>query len=102
MLLLFVRLSLRTDLLGEVGGHHYQAALWRLLDSNRILLCDLTPSETRRMAELMKKYGDVPMDMADASLLAVAESRSLRQVFTLDTGFRIFRLKNGRALELLP
>jgi predicted nucleic acid-binding protein len=54
------------------------------------------------MAALMEKYRDTPMDLADASLVVVAESRSLRRVFTIDSHFRIYRLGDGSALEMVP
>ena len=42
------------------------------------------------------------MDLADASLVAAAESHRLRQVFTLDHHFQIYRMADGSALELVP
>ena len=72
------------SLLGTVGGYRYQAALWRLHATGRVILHDLTPAEADRMAALMAQYQDTPMDLADASLVVVAESRGLRRVFTTD------------------
>lgn len=89
-------------LLGAVGGHRYQASLWRLRASGRLILHNLTPAEGDRMAVLMEKYRDTPMDLADASLIAVAESRSLRQVFAIDGDFYVYRLADGAALEVVP
>lgn len=88
-------------LLGEVGGYAYQAALWNLRTTGRVVLLDLTREETDRMAALMEKYKDTPMDLADASLVAVAESRSLRRVFSIDSDFFIYRLADGAALEVV-
>ena len=88
-------------LLGEVGGYRYQAALWNLKGAGRLALHTLTPSETDRMAALMEEYQDRPMDLADASLLAVAESRSLRRVFTVDSDFYVYRLADGSVLEVV-
>ena len=42
------------------------------------------------------------MDLADASLIAAAETLNLRQVFTIDTDFYIYRLSDGSALEVIP
>src|SRR5205809_5764994 len=41
-------------------------------------------SETKRMRVLIEKYSDTPMDLADASLVAAAESRGIDRIFTLD------------------
>ena len=42
------------------------------------------------------------MDLADASLIAVAESHSLRRVFTLDRHFLVYRLEDRSSLEPIP
>lgn len=89
-------------LLGEVGGYRYQAEVWNLRTAGRLLLHDLTDREVERMAALMEKYRDTPMDLADASLVAVAESRAMDRIFTLDGHFRIYRLADGSSLEVVP
>jgi predicted nucleic acid-binding protein len=49
-----------------------------------------------RAFELMEKYRDHPMDLADASLVAVAEVLPTRKVFTLDRNdFSTYRLRRG-------
>ena len=88
-------------LLGSVGGYRYQTALWRLWQAGRLALHDFDTSELERMVALMDKYRDTPMDLADASLVVVAESLSLRRVFTLDRDFYIYRLADGTALEVI-
>lgn len=88
-------------LLGSVGGHAYQAALWDPYGAGRLELHTPTIAETARMAALMRQYSDTPMDLADALLIAVAESQSLRRVFTLDGDFYIYRLADGSALEIV-
>lgn len=89
-------------LLGEVGGYTYQEGLWALKKDGRLLLHELTHDEIDRMAALMAKYRDRPMDLADASLVAAAEGRSLRRLFTLDSDFRFYRLADGSVLDLIP
>lgn len=89
-------------LLGRVGGFAFQAELWRLRSSGRLLVQDLSAVELDRMAVLMEKYRDVPMDLADASIVAVAERRPSRTVFTIDGHFRAFRLADGTALDIVP
>ena len=53
------------------------------------------------MSDLMRTYQNVPMDLADASLIAVAESRGIAQLFTLDSDFYIYRLADGSVLEVI-
>lgn len=88
-------------LLGSVGGYRYQAELWPLWAGKRLILHDLIFAELQLMLVLMEKYRDTPMDLADASLIVVAQSLALRQVFTLDRDFYVYRLQDGTALEIV-
>ena len=89
-------------LLGEVGGYRYQKELWKLRQAGRLVLHDLIPAEIDNMVRLMEKYQDAPMDLADASLVALAESSKFQRVFALDSHFRIYRLSDGSVLEIVP
>lgn len=56
-----------------------------------------------RVQSLMAQYRDVPMDFADATLVALAEETNLRRVFTLDRrGFSVYRLGRRGHFELEP
>ncbi len=89
-------------LLHTAGGYPAQAALWQLRSSGRLIFHDAGASEIDRMAVLMNKYQHRPMDLADASLVVAAEHLRLKQVFTLDSDFHIYRLADGSALAIVP
>ena len=89
-------------LLHRAGGYPAQATLWRWRAGGQVRLHELTEAEVDRMAVLMEKYRDRPMDLADASLVVVAERLGLRQVFTVDGDFHIYRLADGSALACVP
>lgn len=55
-----------------------------------------------RCRELITRYSDLPMDYADASLVALAEELDARAVFTLDHDFEVYRLSSGHRFELYP
>ncbi len=56
-----------------------------------------------RVAALMAKYNDVPMDFADATLVALAEETGVDEILTLDRrGFRIYRIHDKKAFTLRP
>ena len=49
-----------------------------------------------RAFELMERYADHPMDLADASLVAAAEALGTRRVFTIDRkDFETYRVRRG-------
>ncbi len=59
--------------------------------------------DLQRIGELMQKYQDVPMDFADATLVALGERLGTQMVFTLDRrGFSVYRLYGARPFHILP
>ncbi|MGH9367464.1 MAG: type II toxin-antitoxin system VapC family toxin [Thermoanaerobaculia bacterium] len=80
-----------------------QDGLWHLLESDAIKLLPLDTSDVPRMRELMHKYRDLPMDLADAALVRVAERERISRVFTIDRrDFELYRPKGVRRFDILP
>jgi predicted nucleic acid-binding protein len=50
---------------------------------------------------LMKRYARVPMDFADAWLVALAERLGTGRILTLDGDFRVYRWRRTKAFEYL-
>ncbi len=89
-------------LLGDAGAWPAQLALWRLVERGDLEIAETSPRARERMRVLMEKYRDLPMDLADASLVALAEERRLNRVFTLDSDFRVYRLPRGASFDIIP
>ncbi len=89
-------------LLGAGSGWRGQEPLWRMVRAGQLILAEMTATMLARMPVLMEQYRDLPMDLADASLVALAEERRLREVFTLDGDFRVYRLPDGQAFNVVP
>ena len=80
-----------------------QAALLEMLESRAVELLPLDEDDVPRITALMAKYRDLPMDLADAVLVHVAERERLRHVFTLDRrDFRVYRPQGIGRLVVLP
>jgi predicted nucleic acid-binding protein len=80
-------------LLGRYTGARGQAALWRLMLRGDLILEHPLQRDLQRMAELMDRYADQPMDFADASLVAIAERLGLERIVTVDRkDFSVYRL----------
>jgi len=88
-------------LLGDAAGWSGQEPLWRLVRRKDLQIAEGAAPTTERMAVLMARYRDLPMDLADASLVALAEERGLVRVFTLDRHFRAYRTR-GKHFTVLP
>ena len=86
---------------GSPGAHELMA----LVSEGGLGLWHVDDSGLARMFELMRQYMDLPMDMADASLVTAAELLGLHQVFTLDRNdFNTYRIRRGHrhvAFEVL-
>lgn len=89
-------------LLGRELGYPGQQALWNLRRSGALTVRPVSEAELDRMEELMRRYRDTPMDLADTSLVAAAETLNLSRIFTLDRHFCAYRLASGSALEVVP
>jgi len=82
---------------------HLQDALWEFIMQGNLQIYNLDGSLLQRCRELMKKYRDIPMDLADASLVTVAERENIYRIFTLDhKDFKVYRTKSGRSFRLIP
>ncbi|MPZ78674.1 MAG: PIN domain-containing protein [Deltaproteobacteria bacterium] len=80
-----------------------QMALWEMIESEAVEVLPLDREDIARMRELMRKYRDLPMDLADAALVRVAERERLRRIFTLDRrDFQIYRPARIGRFAVLP
>jgi predicted nucleic acid-binding protein len=80
-----------------------QKALWSRIETEALSLAPLDESDAPRLRELMEKYRDLSMDLADAALVRVAERESLSEIFTLDRRhFSIYRPGRRRRFSVLP
>ena len=58
-------------------------------------------SDLDRISEIMRKYADLPADFADASLVALAERRSVLNIASFDRDFSVYRTKDKRRFKNL-
>ncbi len=72
-------------------GRYAQQELWGYVADQILVLHFNGEDEQVRMQGLMKQYRDLPMDLADASLVAAAETLNQKRIFTLDRDFQIYR-----------
>lgn len=67
-----------------------------------LTIADLPPSSALALADRMGKYADLPMDLADASLIWLAENLGVLNVLTLDRrDFGVYRTDRGKSLRNL-
>jgi predicted nucleic acid-binding protein len=56
-----------------------------------------------RAVLLMDKYSDIPMDLADATLVALGEEMGIDEILTLDNrGFQAYRMRKNIPFSVWP
>ncbi|HYM91015.1 MAG TPA: PIN domain-containing protein [bacterium] len=93
-----------TYLLGQTSNPlDSQDALLATIERHVVVVADLGPKDVPRLRALIRKYRDLPMDLADATLVCVAERDGIRQVFTLDTrDFEVYRIGRRETFTIIP
>ncbi len=90
-----------THLLGRAPGGR-RACLDFFLSGGAVLVPTST-SALRRCRELVDRYADLPMDYADATLVALGEELDTNLVLTTDQrDFSVYRLGSRRRFRIVP
>ena len=77
--------------------------LWLYIERGGLQIFPLEKEHYPLCRDLMRRYKDLPMDLADATLVALAEALGISRVFTLDhRDFSIYRFKQSRRFTLIP
>lgn len=89
-------------LLLERCGQSAQFKFLHQLTQESIQVFQLENGHLKRMVELMVKYADLPMDLADASLVVLAEELNDSRILTTDfKDFTIYRWQNSQTFNFL-
>ena len=63
---------------------------------------NLQPDHAQKIVQLMQKYGNLPMDLADASLVILAEELGHGRILSVDyRDFNTYRWKNNQPFQNL-
>lgn len=80
-----------------------QDGLWEMADTGALQILSLDSGDVPRMRELMQKYRDLPMDVADAALVRLAEREGIRRIFTIDRrDFEVYRPARLGRFSVIP
>lgn len=75
--------------------HHKVLEFLKWIELGGITVYNISQDEISHIRVIMKKYSDIPMDLADASLMYVANREKIKTIVSIDSDFDIYRtLKN--------
>lgn len=66
-----------------------------------IKIYDISQNELREIRKMMEKYLDIPMDLADATLMYIASKENIKNIVSIDSDFDIYRTLKRRSLNNL-
>lgn len=70
--------------------------------ARRLVVCTFRLDESaERVADLMRRYANVPMSLADACLVRMSEERPNAKILTLDSDFRVYRKLGRQVIPLI-
>ena len=85
------------------ASNQAQLRLLYWVQDGTIRLAHLDRDDIPRIRELMAKYHDLPMDLADAAIVRVAERERINRIFTIDRrDFEIYRPAHIARFRILP
>jgi len=67
--------------------------------SGGVTIQEIRRDDFSRIIALMRKYADLPMDFADATLVVAAEKTRIRTILSLDSDFDVYRLPGKGKIE---
>ena len=66
-----------------------------------ISIYDISKKDLTDIIKMMSKYTNVPMDLADSSLMLVAEKYNIKNIISIDSDFDIYRTLKKQSLNNL-
>jgi predicted nucleic acid-binding protein len=61
------------------------------------------PESLKKIKNLMKKYADLPMDFADATIVCLATETGMQNIVTFDKrDFAIYKLPKKKSFTIMP
>lgn len=80
-----------------------QMEILDLVQSGTLRVLPLGREDVARVRALMTKYRDLPMDLADAALVRVAEREGIKTIFTVDRrDFALYRPLGIGRFKIIP
>jgi uncharacterized protein len=77
-------------------------SLFQLIERGALVIAAMTPSDVSAFASIMSTYDDREVDLADASLVLLAERSGTTDIITIDRAdFSTFRLTRNRAFNIV-
>jgi predicted nucleic acid-binding protein len=69
-----------------------QSGFLEWIINSGVYILPVTQEDLPEILRLTKKYSNLPMDFADATLVVAAEKTGIREIISIDSDFDVYRL----------
>jgi len=78
-----------------------QIDFYKWIDRGALEIVNIESENFKRLITLSEKYQNVPMDLADGTLLVLSEISGIREILTLDSDYYVYRTRDKKMLKNL-
>ena len=78
-----------------------QISFLKWVEMGALTLYPIEQDELRDIIKMMSKYTNVPMDLADSSLMYIAQKEGIKNIVSIDSDFDIYRTIKKEAMNNL-
>ncbi len=88
-----------TEVMYELNHTDVQEKFLLWIERGGLEIAQLYGQAIPGLLKLIKKYSDLPMELADATLMLYAEKTGIKEIATIDSDFNIYRFAKNDYLK---
>lgn len=80
---------------------HVQIDFLKWYELGGVKIYEISQNELENIIKMMEKYSDIPMDLADGTLMYIASKEQITDIVSIDSDFDIYRTLKKQSLKNL-
>ncbi|HHY23780.1 MAG TPA: PIN domain-containing protein [Clostridiaceae bacterium] len=81
-----------TEVMHELYRPDVQEKFLLWIERGGLEIANIDQDSISGLISFIKKYSDIPMDLADATLMLYAEKTGIKEIATIDSDFNVYRI----------
>lgn len=81
------------------SNHQCQINFLKFIERDGLEILNISSKSISRVIKLFEQYYDVPVDLADATLIVLSEQENINNILTIDSDFYIYRNKDNEYIR---
>ena len=86
----------------RTASEEHLRSSWEFFSGAQVLQFPIGFDDYPRLRRLMLQYADRPMDLADATLVCLAEREKTDLIMSIDSDFDVYRIGGRRSFRRVP